>query len=321
MMQAVQLVYAGDLFAQPAWKERGLVLAREIHRLFAEHETFAEFNSPTYYGVNLYALRLWRFESIAPELQVMGAKMEKALWKHVARYYHPGLRNICGPYDRSYGMDMTKYTSGIGLWMRLELEPKSAPAPSPALSDDFGHRHDFAVAPVVALLGTEIPAAVRRALREAPQERIFRQVIETKPENRNATAYMKADRMWGGESGSLACRSDQLHYATAHWLQPDGTVGWLRLENEASVDVMATVQGLKLTAANGATQARLTWHFSSRPVVTPEQWELPGMIVHVKTFLPTPTFAVGKDGRHALIYELAPVQKAEMILEFCAGKS
>jgi len=321
MMQAVHLVYAGALFHQPAWKERGLLLARQIYALFSEHETFSEFNSPTYYGVNLYALRLWRLESNSPELEEWGAKMEAALWRHVARYYHPRLRNLCGPFDRSYGMDMVKYSSGIGIWMRLELEPERAPAPSPSLSEDFGHRHDFAVAPVLAILGTDIPTDVRPQLREFSKECEFRQVIETKPETRIATVCMKPDRMWGAESGSTACRSDQLHYATAHWFQPGGTVAWLRLENEASVDAVASAGGIRLTASNGAAPARLIWHLSvkARPVISAEQWRLPGMIVRVKTSLPAPVLAAGKGSLHTLTYEMPPSQKASLELEFLPG--
>ncbi len=112
--------------------------------------------------------------------------MEAALWRHVARYYRPGLRNICGPFDRAYGMDMTKYCSGIGLWMRLELEPKLAPFP--LTSGEFHHRHDFPMAQVVAILGTEIPEDARLQLREIPGERTITEVIESEPALRTATA-------------------------------------------------------------------------------------------------------------------------------------
>ena len=322
MMQAFQLVYAGTLFREAAWKARGLRLAREIFELFSEHETFAEFNSPTYYGVNLYALRLWRLESKCPELEAWGATMEEALWRHVARYYHAGLRNICGPYDRSYGMDMPKYASGIGMWMRLELEPQRAPAPS-AFSDDFGHRHDFAMSPLIAILGAEIPADVRALLREVPTERRFRQVIETKPEARVATVYMKADRMWGAESGTKACQWDQHHLATAHWLQPDGTVGWMRLENEMSVDAVASEKGIRLTASNGAMPQRMIWHVSvnARPMIGPGEWRLPGMLVRTKTTLQGPTLAEGAHGVYLLVYELSPGQEAALELEFLPGRT
>jgi hypothetical protein len=249
--------------------------------------------------------------------------MEAALWRHVGRYYHAGLRNICGPFDRSYGMEMPKYTSGIGVWMRLELEPKIAPSPAPSLSDDFGHRPDFAVAPLIAMLGTEIPADVRVQLTEIPKERAFRQVIESKPETRIATVCMKPDRMWGAESGSSACGSDQIHFVTAHWLQPNGTVGWLRLENGMPVNAEANGAGIELSATTGPAAARLIWHLSvnARPSISGDEWHLPGMIVRVTTDLPAPGLAAKEAGVYAVTYEMGALQKASLKLEFLPGKS
>jgi len=320
VMQAAQLVYAGTHFRKPAWKKRGLLFARQVYNLFLEHETFPEFNSPTYYGVNLYGLRLWQFEMGTPELKKWGATMEAALWRHLARYYHPRLRNICGPFDRAYGMDMPNYCSGIGLWMRLELEPGWAPVP--LLNTDFGHRHDYAMALPVAILGTKVPADVRTQLRKIPKKRKFRQIIETKPETRIATVCMTPDRMWGAEGGTSACGWGQCHFATAHWLQPDGSVGWLRLENEMPVDAIADDEGIKLTATNGPAPRRLIWHLSvnQRPLISGKKWKLPGMMVRVKTDLPAPALAEGKPGSYTVTYEMAPSQKATLELGCSADK-
>ena len=39
---------------------------------FDQHNSFPEYNSPTYYGINLYALGLWRHYSSEPELNRVG---------------------------------------------------------------------------------------------------------------------------------------------------------------------------------------------------------------------------------------------------------
>ena len=28
------------------------------------------------------------------------------LWRDIARFYHPAMRNLCGPFDRAYGLDL-----------------------------------------------------------------------------------------------------------------------------------------------------------------------------------------------------------------------
>jgi len=317
MMQAVLLVQAGAHFRQPAWIEAGHHLARQIDQLYSAHETFAEYNSPTYYSVVVYALRLWRLESSGAELQKLGAKMEAGLWRDLAHYYHPGLRNICGPFDRAYGMDMTRYIAAIGLWMRLALEPDRAPCPS--LAQDFNHRHDFVLAPIVALLGTEIPADVLKKWQSGamPQGTLHTQTIETTPSPRIATAYLAPDRMWGAESGSKQCRGDQFHAATVHWLQPDGALACLRLENHAPVDAVATAAGIELTATNGSEPAHLIWHLilNAPPVLTPGQWQLPGLTVRIQTTLPTPVLTRKKPNHYTLRHTLAPTQKAHLTLD------
>src|SRR5205814_204105 len=59
LMYAFMLCFAGKRFADPAWFAEGERMAREVYRLFKQHDAFAEYNSPTYYGVDVYALALW----------------------------------------------------------------------------------------------------------------------------------------------------------------------------------------------------------------------------------------------------------------------
>ena len=95
--------------------------------LFKQHDALNEFNSPTYGGVDLYALALWRDYGLTPAMRSRGREMEAALWRTTADFYNANLRNISGPYDRSYGMDMRSYVSIQGLWLRtvLDAEPRS----------------------------------------------------------------------------------------------------------------------------------------------------------------------------------------------------
>src|SRR5260370_42662006 len=52
---------------QASWKEQSAQWTESVYRLFKENNSFFEYNSPTYYGVDLYGLALWRdYRSSAP---------------------------------------------------------------------------------------------------------------------------------------------------------------------------------------------------------------------------------------------------------------
>ena len=71
-----------------------------------------------------------------PRSAISARRSKVALWTDIADFYHPGLRNIAGPYDRSYGMDMETYVAFSGLWMRALLPADKAPFPVPDAHTD-----------------------------------------------------------------------------------------------------------------------------------------------------------------------------------------
>jgi hypothetical protein len=48
-------------------------------------------------------------------------------WKAVAELWHPQLKNVAGPWDRSYGYDMNKYLSllALHLWSIIGKDKSS----------------------------------------------------------------------------------------------------------------------------------------------------------------------------------------------------
>ena len=131
LMSAFLLDHAGARLEMPAWRAHGETMAREIGDLFQVHHTFWEYNSPTYYGVDLFALALWRRYGRTALFRDLGAQMEAGLWRDIGQFYHAGLRNLCGPYDRTYGMDMTRYLALVGLHIGLAVPPEQAPLAGP----------------------------------------------------------------------------------------------------------------------------------------------------------------------------------------------
>lgn len=97
----------------------GETYASAVIDLFSRAETLSEFNSGTYTGVSLFALTLW--SKYMPADSVMGQHgpgMIQSTWESVSQLWHPDLKNVAGPWDRSYGFDMTRYVSilALNLW-------------------------------------------------------------------------------------------------------------------------------------------------------------------------------------------------------------
>ena len=93
LMQGFLLSYAGERLHRPEWVRAGEEWVEAIYAAFRPHESFDEYNSPTYYGVDLYGLALLRRHGVTPRLRELGATMEAALWRDLAQFYHAGLKS------------------------------------------------------------------------------------------------------------------------------------------------------------------------------------------------------------------------------------
>lgn len=286
LMSVFLLQYGAARYGQPAWQASAERLAGEIGQRFWANATFDEYNSPTYYAVDLYALALWRSYAFAPALRAAGAAIEAALWRDIAQFYHAGMRNLAGPYDRSYGMDMRQYVAGLGLW--IWLSTGYARAPFPDLERPFEHAWDFAKAPVVALLGARVPTDAQAHLQAFAGERAVERVIAAEP-RRVASAWLGARAMLGAEDSSSSHRvNEQFHPATLHWLLGDEQVGWVRLRPAVPVDARAEPGRLTIDCARHAG-GDLAFVFE---IAAPgldlaglqaKRWALPGLTVRVET--------------------------------------
>jgi hypothetical protein len=278
LMHAFMLCYAGERLARPAWVSAGESMAREVYRLFKLHDTFEEYNSPTYYGVDLYALALWRAYGPLPILRTLGAEMEALLWTDIARYYHAGLRNLAGPYDRSYGMDMRRYAAVVGEWIWLVTGRDSAPFPDPA--GRFAHAHDFLFAPTIAFIGARVSAHARAHFLAFQGERQVEQVISDAP-RRVATAWLGRDLIIGAERGPKRGQV-QFHPVTMHWRVGADDVGWLRLVHSEPVDCTASANRLEISAT-GEIAFQVCAAGLRPDAFTPTRWRLPDLTLQVTT--------------------------------------
>jgi hypothetical protein len=283
LMRAWLEVQAGELFDRAQLGDRGEDLAGRIVERFDAHGAFDEWNSPTYYGVDFYALALWRLYSPSSQLRTWGARLEAELWADLAPWYHAGLGNLAGPYTRAYAMDMRRYVAGLGLWIQA-AEPDVV-APVPELSRPFSHSHDLALAPVIASLGARVPPVARGQLRSFDGERRLERVVSSDPE-RIATAWLSAERMIGAERGSRRWPGrGEYHPATVHWRDPDGRTRWIRLVHAGPVDARAEADALSATCAPSRRRGPQSTGFliSAADGLEGDRWRLPGLTVRVRT--------------------------------------
>lgn len=201
---------------------RGLAFARQIADDWTVLHAFDEFNSPTYYGIDVYALRLWRLFSPDPFFASAGAQLEAALWSSAASFYNANLRNFCGPYTRSYGADARRSVSLFSLW--LWAIAGRADAPLPELdAPTVDHGHDLMAGPVFARLA---PASIPEAFTRFGETRVVTQELAR---GRTVTAWVAPDLMLGAESSTIDWGGwSQFMPVTAHWgTGEDLAVLWL----------------------------------------------------------------------------------------------
>ena len=294
LMSAHLLGYAGKRFDVTEWHDHGGRLAGMIYRNFKANGSFDEYNSPTYGGVDLYGLGLWRTHPVTREMAGMAKEMEEGFWRDIAAFYHPGMRNLCGPFDRAYGMDMQQYVALAGVWIAFCVPAQLSPLPA-AGSRAAKEGERFAI-PSYALVRQEPPAAILPQLQAFQGERMLRRPIGLGGK-RVATAWFSKDLMiGGGATPPFKDSPEQAHPATAHWVGPDGGICWMRLRGDFSVEAVAgkntlTMQCRKLYGRKMGRNVCFEVHApgAQAAAVAAGHWTLPGLDVRVNTALAAPT--------------------------------
>jgi hypothetical protein len=263
----------------PDWKRQSALWITTVGNYFHEHNSFNEYNSPTYYGVDIYGLALWRSYGSTSDIRNLGTNIEATLWTDIADFYHPGLRNIAGPYDRSYGMDMETYVAFTGVWMRTLLPANKAPLPIPTPGTD--HLPDLWFAPQVVILGANPPAEALSKIRTFSGEHAVKRQIT---DDRRATAWIGDKVILGGEFTNLtkdAPNPTQYHPATVQWRTPAKSIGWFYVLEAPKIDAIVDKTTMHIVAQGNIT-FRLKAAGAKREDITANKWTLPGLTVTIQ---------------------------------------
>lgn len=255
LMRAWLDAWFGRRAGDPALLARGVAFARAIAAEFDRFDAFDEFNSPTYYGIDLYALALWRTFPPTEVFATEGARLEAAVWRAAGDWYHAGLRNWCGPFTRSYGPDATRTLAKLGLWVWAVCGRSVAPLPDlDAASIDHGH--DLMAGPVIARLAQRPDDDVCQRFASFGSRRTLSQDLA---HGRHIESVLHNDLMLGAESSHHDWGGwSQFMPAVAHWREPDGSTGVLWLDVPRKVRATVDDRTLRIEVeAPGATEPRI----------------------------------------------------------------
>ncbi|KAH7024365.1 uncharacterized protein B0I36DRAFT_250683 [Microdochium trichocladiopsis] len=280
LMRAVASGWTGRKVNDANMTAAGEMYAQEILDLFNLNNTLSEFNSGTYAGVSIYALTLWA--KYMPQDSIMGqngARMLKQVWETTAALYNPLLRNLAGPWDRSYGYDMNKYVAILGIYL-WSLLGKDQAFGEKSRVWSLAHADDFEYAPLIAVLApfhdslvSDCTIASLKSTREhTVTTSAFAPPHDMVP--RNVTTWMYANLTIGAESfrqdvlGGARADNSQWNPAVVQWARPyDSSVGYMTLHaSEMALDVGVAPYALNLTYPAGNSSSSFTFLIAPNPL-------------------------------------------------------
>ncbi|KAF4124544.1 hypothetical protein GMORB2_5210 [Geosmithia morbida] len=263
IMRAFVSGWTGRRLNEENMTESGEKYAEEIIELFDRGNTLPEFNSGTYTGVSLFGLVLW--SRYLPKESVMssaGPRMIQHTWESVAQLWHPGMKNMAGPWDRAYGYDMNRYVSLMGLWFwTLVGKENSSLIKYPQV---MSHMADYAWAPLLAVLAEEheelIPKNISTGLGKFQGDHTFTASayyppFDTTP--RNITTWVSENLTIGAESydeiviGGPGQNQEAFNPVVVQW-DTGREISFISLyPTEMALDVVVTPGKLNLTYPYG----------------------------------------------------------------------
>ena len=329
-MHIFLLDYFGVRFGENSWRDYAVSYAEGMIVRYREYHACAEFNSPTYCGVDLSTLGFIRRYSKNGALIALAGELEEGIWRDMAEFYNPAMRNFCGPYSRAYELDMAVHTCFCDMlfW---------------ALGKEAFPYHPFSIESVInplMLLGdVRIPENLKSAFltpkQDADLHHRFRELSERgDPENNaalcTATGWISPDLMTGALSGSEN-PSYQLHPLVVFWRQktglgtmkllrclPDGKMTHLHtvlfngkaeknhLTMDISVQVRRDVDIFFEIEADNIQEAK----------ITPDAWRLPGLQAAVSATAPSPECRFMNDRVLRVVYHAKLDDPASLHMHF-----
>lgn len=269
--------------------------------------TFGEYNAPTYYGIDIWALGA--AIKYGPKDQSMTKNapfLLTELWKDLAEHYNAYLGNLVGPYDRAYSRDMTQHSIIISLWFWGLLGYSKIPEANKREGDlEYDATQGASMALVMSTVSQYAPASLLASAFTIPTKertivRTIRPSLDT-TEVRTATAWMSKALMIGGmEQNETVLRSKQFVPAIVHWAsdtahKPYPLNAFFSLYPSAStVKAVASKNKLVVSYPNATQDGTNAFEFMITGI--PPPWNLAGNVVNGFSKLPCLSAKVSAPG-------------------------
>ncbi|CAN8096175.1 unnamed protein product [Discula destructiva] len=248
-----------------AWADaQGTTLLDLFRNGNASSDTLGEYNAPTYYGMDIWALAAHIAYGPANTTMTAGAgSVLRALWDDVAAHYNSYLRNLSGPYDRAYTRDMNMHSAVLSLWWWGLWGREIGGQP---LLGEADLLYDVAQGAALSLLmetvAKYVSPSTATALAATGQwtgSRLVTKTIRSSPNTatvRTATSWLSANVMVGAmsDASDAVNRGAQFVPAIVHWASdparsPTPYVGFFSLYPSATTIEAVAGEGGSLTVA------------------------------------------------------------------------
>lgn len=219
LMHAWLSAHVGAATGDSSLVESGEARLEVVAERFERYGDVDEYNSPTYDGIDLFALALWTAHPPTDRFAAAGARMGGRMGERISALYDPAFGTTCGPYIRAYGIDPRRYVSLFGLCALVVGEPADRVLPA-VLDADTVHVHDLFFLGVLERLAPELRVHLRFEAVTSPRHREQRF-------GAGVVAHhdVRPDLALGWEAGRR--HQTSLHQYvpfTAHVATPDGPV-------------------------------------------------------------------------------------------------
>ncbi|KAF1924614.1 uncharacterized protein M421DRAFT_278083 [Didymella exigua CBS 183.55] len=187
--------------------------------------TLSEYNAPTYYGIDSWALGAQLKYGPRDQTFTTNAKTILAeLWHDLEEHYNGYLGQMVGPYDRAYTRDIVQHSSIVSMFFWGMFGHSHGPQP-PKLDGDllFDIAQGAAIALVIDTVKSIIPSDVQEKLRgtfTGPDRHLNKTIYDELggAHPRIATSWMSRELMIGGQQlAEQKNRGDQFVPAIVHW--------------------------------------------------------------------------------------------------------
>ncbi|KAL2851187.1 hypothetical protein BJY01DRAFT_260974 [Aspergillus pseudoustus] len=281
LMRTVVGSWTGRVWNDTNMTAAGDADAHVFLQLFDGYHALSEFNGPTYAGVSIYALTV-AAKYLGSTNSTIGQHAVHAIqqiWDYESQLWNPNMRNIAGPWDRSYGYDMNNYVAIMSLWLWTLIGRDGVwKTTSPIWT--LAHADDFEIAPVLAVLSefhkALIPDSTISRLKTFQGEHTYTGQAFAPPadyEPRNITTWLSQNLAIGTQSfnqsvvGGFSEDSSSFSPSVVQWIRSDESIGYFNLyPTETVLQAEVAPYELNLTYPLGNASSTFTFAVAPNPL-------------------------------------------------------